>query len=316
MIRLIVGRLAFSVLALLLVGLILFVLTRNAAGSAARIVLGVDASEAQVMEFDRDHGLDQPILVQYGRWLTRVVLHGDFGTSFVSGLSMGEEIWRSLPVTFELVTLGFAIAMVFALPLGILSAVREGRWIDHAARVIAVIGVSVPGFWLGLMMIRFFSVEWGWFPPGGFVPLSEGVGAHLQSLILPASALGMYYVAILSRMTRSCLIEVLGTDHIRTARALGLSRGMILLYALKNALVPVVSVAAMSFGYMFGWALIIEHVFNIAGMSRALLTAIGQRDYYMVQAVVYVFTVIFIGSNLAADVLNRYLNPKLRSAGA
>ncbi|MBM3489716.1 MAG: ABC transporter permease [Alphaproteobacteria bacterium] len=315
MLRLIVGRLLFSVATLLLVGLILFLLTRLLADTPARIVLGIEASEAQIAVFNRDHGLDRPILTQYLDWLGRIVLQGDFGKSFITGLAMNAELARSMPITFELVVLAFVFALALALPLGILSAVLEGRSIDHVARVFAVAGVSIPGFWLGLMLIRFFAVEWGWFPPGGFSPLSSGLGPHLRSVSLPAFALGIYYVAILSRMTRSSLLEVLGTDYVRTARSLGLPRWRVLIYALKNALPPVVSIAAMSFGYMFGWALIVEHVFNIPGMSRALLTAIGQRDYFMVQTVVYVFTAIFIAANLIADVLNRALNPKLAGAG-
>ena len=309
--RLIVGRLIFSAATLLLVGLILFFLTRSVAGSPARVVLGIEATETQIAEFNRENALDQPILGQYLSSLGRIVLHGDFGKSFISGLDMSAEISRSMPITFEIVVLAFAFSLALALPLGILSAVLEGRFIDHAARVFAVVGVSIPGFWLGLMLIRYFAVELGWFPPGGFIPLSDGLAPHLQSMALPAFALGIYYVAILSRMTRSSLLEVLSTDYIRTARALGLPRRRVLVYALKNAMAPVVSVAAMSFGYMFGWALIVEHVFNIPGMSRALLTAIGQRDFYMVQTVVYVFTAIFIAANLLADLLNRYLNPKL-----
>ncbi|MFI4983526.1 MAG: ABC transporter permease, partial [Nevskiales bacterium] len=300
---------------LLLVGQILFLLTRSLAGSPARVVLGFEATDAQMAQFDHDHGLDRPLLVQYGEWVGGIVAHGDFGKSFVSGLSMSAELARVLPVTFEIVSIAFVFTLAVAIPIGILSAVHQGRVIDHAARLVAVIGVSVPGFWLGMMLIRFLAVGLGWFPPGGFVPVRQGLWPHVQSLLLPAFSLGIYYIAIISRMTRSGLLEVLGTDYIRTARAMGLGRGRVLAYALKNALVPVVSVAAMSFGYMFGWALIVEQVFNIAGMSRALLTAITQRDFYMVQAVVFVFTLIFITANLVADVLNRLLSPKLATAG-
>ena len=314
MLRLIVGRLLFSIGTLLLVGLVLFLLTRSVAGSPARIVLGMEATEAQVAVFNHDNGLDQPVLIQYARWLGRVVMDADFGKSFITGRSMSEELARSLPITVEIVLIAFLFALTLALPLGIVSAMLEGSLLDHLARIVAVVGVSIPGFWLGLMLIRFPAVEWGWFPPGGFIVPSEGWGPHLQSMVLPAFALGSYYVAILSRMMRSCLLEVLGTDYIRTARSLGLSRSRVLVYALKNAMAPVVSVAAMSFGYMFGWALIVEHVFNIPGMSRALLTAINQRDFFMVQTVVYVFTAIFIAANLAADLLNRHLNPKLAAA--
>ena len=238
MARLIVGRLIFSAATLLLVGLILFFLTRSVAGSPARVVLGIEATETQIAVFNRENALDQPILGQYLSSLGRIVLHGDFGKSFISGLDMSAEISRSMPITFEIVVLAFAFSLVLALPLGILSAVLEGRFIDHAARVFAVVGVSIPGFWLGLMLIRYFAVELGWFPPGGFIPLSDGLAPHLQSMALPAFALGIYYVAILSRMTRSSLLEVLSTDYIRTARALGLPRRRVLVYALKNAMAP------------------------------------------------------------------------------
>jgi peptide/nickel transport system permease protein len=314
MLRMLIDRLAFSILALLFVGLLLFVLTRGVPGSPARVALGLEATDTQIAQFEKDHGLDRPVAEQYIRWLGQLVLHGDFGRSFVTGRSMNALLTETLPITLELVLFAFAFAVVVALPIGVLSAVYEGSWIDHAARIFAVIGVSVPGFWLGLMLIRFPAVEFGWFPPGGFVPLSDGIVAHLQSIALPAFALGVYYIAILSRMTRSGLLETLGSEYVRTARALGLPRGRVLWYALKNALVPVVSVGAMSFGYMFGWALIVEYLFNIPGMSNALLTAVGQRDYFTMQAVVYVFTIVFIVSNLAADLLNRQLNPKLATA--
>jgi peptide/nickel transport system permease protein len=314
MLRMLIDRLAFSILALLFVGLLLFVLTRGVPGSPARVALGLDATDTQIAQFEKDHGLDRPVVEQYIRWLDQLVLHGDFGRSFVTGRSMNALLTETLPITLELVLFAFAFAVAVALPIGVLSAVYEGTWIDHAGRIFAVIGVSVPGFWLGLMLIRFPAVEFGWFPPGGFVPMSDGLVAHLRSIALPAFALGVYYIAILSRMTRSGLIETLGSEYVRTARALGLPRGRVLWYALKNALVPVVSVGAMSFGYMFGWALIVEYLFNIPGMSNALLTAVGQRDYFTMQAVVYVFTIVFIVSNLAADLLNRQLNPKLATA--
>ncbi|RAH97372.1 ABC transporter permease [Acuticoccus sediminis] len=312
MLRLIVDRILFSLATLLFVGLVLFVLTRQVPGSPAIAALGAEATEAQLADFNAEHGLDQPVLVQYGNWLVSVA-QGNFGRSFVTGRDMNELLASTLPITLELVLVAFVFAVVVAIPLGVISALAEGKLADHLARIISVIGVSVPGFWLGLLLIRYPAVEWGWFPPGGYVPMSDGIGAHFNSIALPAFALGIYYVAILSRMTRSGMIEVLSSDYIRTGRALGIGRVRLLWYALKNALVPVVSVGAMSFGYMFGWALIIEYLFYIPGMSSALLTAVGQRDYLTMQAIVYVFTIIFIISNAGADILNRALNPKLAS---
>jgi peptide/nickel transport system permease protein len=311
MLRLILDRVLFSIVTVLAVALCLFVLTRSIAGTPARIVLGTDATEAQIAQFDHDHGLDQPVLVQYARWIGGIAGRLDFGNSLIDGQSISAGLRDSLPITLELVLWAFVFAVIVALPLGILAASFRGGPLDHLSRVIAVLGISIPGFWLGLMLIRFPAVEFGWFPPGGWVPWSDGVAEHLQSLALPAFALGIYYVAVLSRMTRAGLIEVAGLDYMRTARAMGISRMRCLMYALKNALVPVVSVGAMSFGYMFGWALIIEYLFNIPGMSNALLNAINNRDYAMVQAVVLIFTLFFIVANIVADIVNAWLNPRV-----
>ena len=310
MLGLVLRRVVFSLGALLFVSFVLFVLTAAIPVSPARAVLGFQATETQVHQFDHEHGLDRPLVVQYGAWLGPV-LHGELGKSLVTDLNMNQEIARTLPITLELVCLAFAFAVGISILLGTVSALYEGRLIDHAARMLAVLGVSVPGFWLALLLILLFAVDLPWFPPGGIAPISGGIAEHVRSLVLPVFCLAVFYVAILSRMTRSSLVEVLSQDYIRTARATGLRRPLVLRYALKNALVPVVTVAAMSFGYMFGWALIIETVFNIAGMSGALLQAINQRDYALVRAVVLVFTVIFLLSNLAADILNAWLDPRL-----
>lgn len=310
----ILRRFFFTLATLLAVSFVLFVLTRAMPVSPAYIVLGDDATPAQILAFEQKHGLDLPVSAQFVRWAGDVLLRGDLGTSFVTGLSLSAEIARTFPITFEIVVLAFLMALAVALPLGVLSALKADSPVDHASRILAVLGVSVPGFWLGLLLIAYASVGLGWFPPGGFVPWKAGIGAHLNSVLLPVVALGTHYIAILSRLTRSSLVDVMGQDYIRTARAMGIARPRILLYGLKNALAPVVSIAAMSFGYMFGWALIIEHVFNIPGMSRALLSAISQRDYYMVQAVVVVITAVFILANLAADLLNRALNPRTAAA--
>ena len=294
-----------------MVSAVLFLLTRAIPDWPARIVLGPDATEAQVAQFDHDHGLDRPVMVQYGAWLSGLVLHGDLGRSFITGRSVDRQITRTLPVTMEIVVMAFIVACVLSLTLGTLAALLRDTVVDYAARLIGVLGVSVPGFWLALVLILALAVDRDWFPPGGFVPLSAGVGAHLNSIVLPVFCLAVFYMAVLSRMTRSSLLEVLGQDYMRTARATGLSRSRVLVYALKNALVPVVTIAGMSFGYMFGWALIIEQVFNIDGLSRTLLTAIQQRDFVLVQGIVMVFTFVFVIANLVADIANAWLNPRL-----
>ena len=305
-----ISRIVASFTMLVLVSIVLFALVHAIPVSPARVVLGPDASEEDVAGFDQAHGLDQPLVTQYARWVAGMA-RGDFGVSLQDDTPIGPRIARTFPITLELVVLGFLFALLVAVPLGILSALWEDSWIDHLARLVAVVGVSVPAFWLGLLLISWFAVGLRWLPPGGFVPWRDGIGPHLRSVALPTVAVGFYYVAIISRMTRSSMSEVLGQDHVRTARAMGLGRARILVYVLKNALGPVVTVAAMSFGYMFGWALIVEQVFNIAGMSRALLTAIFQRDYLMVQGIVLVITAMFLLANLVADGLYRVLNPRL-----
>jgi peptide/nickel transport system permease protein len=304
------GRIAGSFVVLLTVSVVLFALVHTIPVSPARVVLGIDASEEDVAEFDRDHGLDKPLWEQYATWIGGAV-RGDFGKSVIDDTSISRQIADTFPVTFELVLLAFIFALVVAIPLGVISALYEGRTIDHLARILSVVGVSIPGFWLGLMLIAWGAVKLGWFPAGGYVPWRAGIGEHLRSLALPAVALGIYYVAIISRMTRSSVADVLLADHVRVSRAMGLPRWRILTYVLKNAFPPVVTVAAMSFGYMFGWALIVEQVFNIAGMSRALLSAIFRRDYLMIENVVLVITAVFLAANLVADMLYAWLDPRL-----
>jgi peptide/nickel transport system permease protein len=316
MLTLLVRRAGFSLLSLMLVTSCLFVLTRAIPDSPARIVLGQDVTQAQLTQFEHDHGLDRPVMAQYAVWVEDLLLHGDLGRSFITGRPVGPDIVAALPVTLELVVVAFVFSCVLSVFAGTISALLRDTMADYGVRLVAVLGVSIPGFWLALVLIMALAVDRDWFPPGGVEPWSAGVGGHLNSIVLPTFCLAIFYMAVLSRMTRSSMLEVLGQDYIRTARATGLARWWVLIYALKNALVPVVTVAGMSFGYMFGWALVIESVFNISGLSRALLTAIQQRDFVLVQGVVMVFTFIFILANLVADLTNVWLNPRMAAVTA
>jgi peptide/nickel transport system permease protein len=316
MLALLIRRVGFSLLSLVLVTSCLFILTRAIPDSPARIVLGQDVSQAQISQFEHDHGLDRPVVVQYADWLENLLVHGNLGRSFITGRPVGPDIVDALPVTLELVVVAFVFSCVLSVLAGTISALLRDSVLDYGVRLIAVLGVSIPGFWLALVLIMALAVDRDWFPPGGVVPWSAGIIDHLNSIVLPTFCLAIFYMAVLSRMTRSSMLEVLGQDYMRTARATGLPRWRVLIYALKNALVPVVTVAGMSFGYMFGWALVIESVFNISGLSRALLTAIQQRDFVLVQGVVMVFTFIFILANLVADVTNVWLNPRMAAVTA
>jgi peptide/nickel transport system permease protein len=311
MLGLLLRRAGFSLLSLVLVTSCLFILTRAIPDSPARIVLGQDVTQAQLTQFEHDHGLDRPVAVQYADWVDGLVLHGDLGRSFITGRPVWPDIATTLPVTVELVVVAFVFSCALSILGGTVSALLRDTVLDYGVRLVAVLGVSIPGFWLALILIMALAVDRDWFPPGGVEPWSAGAATHLNSIVLPTFCLAIFYMAVLSRMTRSSMLEVLGQDYMRTARATGLRPGRVLVYALRNALVPVVTVAGMSFGYMFGWALIIESVFNISGLSRALLTAIQQRDFVLVQGVVMVFTFIFILANLVADLTNAWLNPRM-----
>lgn len=313
MLRLVAGRIVSSIGTLLFVGLALFALTRSGPGSPARIVLGADATAEQIAQFEHTHGLDRPFLSQYAAWLGDVT-RGDFGKSFVTGRDVAAEIANALPVTLAIVLFAFLIALVFGIGVGVLAALKPGGVFDRVSRFAAVLGLSIPAFWLGIVLIRFLAVDLRLLPPGGYVSLSASLTLHLQSILMPSLSLAVYYIAVLARMTQASLQETLRGDYVRTARAMGLSARQVVFYALVNALPPVVNLAALSFGYMFGWALIIEQVFNIPGLSRALLNAISQRDFLLLQGIVFLFTAIFVAANLSADLINRVLDPRQRAA--
>ncbi|WP_180899051.1 ABC transporter permease [Martelella soudanensis] len=303
-------RIASGLMVLLVVSATIFALTRLGGVSPALMALGADANQAQIATYEAQYGLDQPIVAQYLSWLAHLPTEG-FATSFMTGQSVNERLLQTIPVSLELVVSAFALSVAGSVLLGSISAFWENRWPDHAIRIVCMAALSVPGFWLGLLLMRVFGVSLGWLPPVGLPPWPEGAGEHLAALIMPATAIAVYYIGAMSRLLRASFIDVLGQDYMRTARALGLPARMSYLYALKNALPPFVSMAAMSFGYMFGWAVIVEMVFNIPGVSRALLTAIFQRDYPMIQAIVVFVTLVFVIASTFSDVLQRQINPRL-----
>lgn len=312
MLGFLLSRLASGLIAVVSVSALVFWLIRTVPTSPALLVLGADAGDAVVAAFEAKYGLDQPIARQYATWIWRALTRFDFGQSYISGRPITTEIAHTLPVTLELIVVSMTLCLLISIPLGTLSAFRPGGILDHAARAIAVIGVSTPGFWLGLVLILILSVRLGWFPPGDLPRISQGIAAHVHSIVLPAFCLAIYYTAIISRMTRSSILEVLSQDYVRTAIAMGLPKPRVrLIYVLRNAMIPIVSVVAMSCGYMFGWAIVVEQVFNIPGVCRALLAAIFSRDYNLVLATVLVITVAFVLLNILADVLYRVLNPRL-----
>jgi peptide/nickel transport system permease protein len=259
-------------------------------------------------------GLDRSIPEQYLRWIGKVVT-GDFGFSWRIRVPVSELILTKLPVTFQLATMAFLIAILIGVPLGILSAVRKDTPADWAANGAALFGISTPNFWLGIMMILFFSVELGWLPPSGYVPLFEDPVQSLATTIMPAFVLGTGVASVLMRHTRAAMLTALSQDYVRTARAKGLrERVVVWKHALRNALIPVVTLGAIEFGRLLAGAVLTEQIFTIPGFGKLIVDAVFNRDYPVVQGVVMATALIFVMLSLLTDLLYMMINPRLRQA--
>jgi peptide/nickel transport system permease protein len=314
MLMFILRRLLSSIPTLILVSLFVFTLQKLLPGDPVLAMAGEERDPA-VMEYLRDkYRLDDPIPLQYLNWIGNV-LTGDFGTSLRTEQPVTTLLASKLPVTIELAVLALLIALLIGIPTGIISAVRKGTAIDYGANVVALSGISIPHFWLGILLIMVFAVKLQWLPASGFVPLGEDLGQNLKTLILPAFVLGAGLSGILMRHTRSAMLEVLRTDYVRTARAKGLMpRTVILKHALRNALMPIVTLTTLLFGELLGGAVLTEQVFSIPGFGKMIVDAVFNRDYAVVQGVVLCVAIGFVLLNLLADVLYRLINPRLRTA--
>jgi peptide/nickel transport system permease protein len=314
MLMFILRRLLSSIPTLILVSLFVFTLQKLLPGDPVLAMAGEERDPA-VMEYLRDkYRLDDPIPLQYLNWIGNV-LTGDFGTSLRTEQPVTTLLASKLPVTIELAVLALLIALLIGIPTGIISAVRKGTAVDYGANVVALSGISIPHFWLGILLIMVFAVKLQWLPASGFVPLGEDLGQNLKTLILPAFVLGAGLSGILMRHTRSAMLEVLRTDYVRTARAKGLMpRTVILKHALRNALMPIVTLTTLLFGELLGGAVLTEQVFSIPGFGKMIVDAVFNRDYAVVQGVVLCVAIGFVLLNLLADVLYRLINPRLRTA--
>jgi ABC-type dipeptide/oligopeptide/nickel transport system permease component len=304
MTRYILERLAWSVPVLLGVSLIVFLILALAPGDAARALAGTDAREADIEALRRQLGLDQPLPIQYVRFLGRLA-QLDLGRSAVTGRPVTRELADNLWPTVELAAAAMAIAIALGMALGVLSAVKRGTLLDSLFMLIALFGVSMPIFWLGLMLMLLFAVELGWFP-------TTGVGGP-EFLVLPAITLAGGSLAIIARMTRSSMLEVLGDDHVRTARAKGLREGTVVLrHVLRNALIPTVTAIGLQLGYLLAGTVLTETVFARPGLGRLLVDAINLRDVSLAQGGIMLLATTFVLVNLAVDVLYVYLDPRIR----
>jgi len=258
--------------------------------------------------------LDRPIPVQYGLWLGRV-LRGDFGESLRSRIPVRELLASKLPVTIELAVCSMAIALLIGIPAGIVSAVRKGTVVDAAANLLALSGLSVPHFWLGIMLILLFAVRLGWLPASGYVPPWEDLRQNLTTLLLPSFVLGTGVAGVIMRHTRSAMLQTLGADYVRTARAKSVPERLVVLkHALRNALIPIITLGAIEFGRLLSGAVLTEQVFAIPGFGKLLVDGVFNRDYAVVQAVVLVSAGLYVLLNLGADVLYFLANPRLRGS--
>jgi ABC-type dipeptide/oligopeptide/nickel transport system permease component len=309
----ILRRLVQTVPVLFLFSVAVFTVMRLVPGDPANVILGREPTPEALAQIRKEMGLDKPIPVQYGIWL-RHVAQGDLGISWKSKQPVTHLIWGRFPATLLLTFGATLIGVTIALPLGILSGVRPHSAFDSAATGFSLVGVALPGFWLGLMLLLLFAVRFHWLPPSGYTPLSQDPVASLKHLILPAITLGTGLAAPLARFVRSGMLDVLGTDYIRTARAKGLPERLIVIrHALRNGLLSVVTVFGLEFGSLLGGAVVTESVFNWPGIGTLLLTGIKQRDYAMVQGTVLFVSVIFIVVNLLVDLSYGLLDPRIRS---
>jgi len=303
--RYVVRRILLVIPVMLGVSLIVFLLMYFTPGDPALLKLGERATEEQLQSLRREMGLLEPLPVQYARFLG-AALRGDLGRSYRSGRPVATEVLSRLPATAELAVAAVVIAVLVGVPVGVLSAVKRYSLLDNAGMLLALLGASMPTFWLGLMLMLIFAVHLGWVPPSG----RDG----LISLILPAVTLGANAAALITRMTRSSMLEVIGQDYVRTARAKGLpEKTVIYSHALRNALLPVVTVIGLQFGSLLGGAVITETVFAWPGAGRLAVEAIRAKDYPLVQGAVLMLALAFALVNLLVDLLYAFLNPRIRA---
>jgi peptide/nickel transport system permease protein len=294
------------------ISVLVFLLVHLIPGDVAQILLGTQATDQQIATLRRTFGLDRPLPVQYLDWVSHLVT-GDFGVSFRTSRPVLPDLISRFGVTVQLTVVSMVVALAVAIPLGVASAANRGQKADAIARVVALLGLSIPNFWLGTMLILFVSLVLHWLPPVGFVSLLDNPWLGIQTLILPALALGTAVAAFIMRMVRSSLLEVLRQDFIRTARAKGLRDHTVLYsHALKNAFIPVLTVIGVQIGYLLGGAVIIESIFSLPGMGRFLLDSINNRDYSIVQGGVLFIALIFSVVNLAVDLVYGWLDPRIR----
>jgi peptide/nickel transport system permease protein len=314
MFRFVMRRLVLSIPILLLVSIMVFGLIHLIPGDPARVILGQEATPEAIAGRRHELGLDRPLVIQYLAWLGNV-LRGDLGRSLADRTPVLEQIKLRLPVTLELTIGTFIVALLIALPAGILSATRRGSMVDYSSTLLALGGLSIPSFWLAIMFILLFAVRLHWLPASGYVPFTQDPRANLAAMIMPMVATGIRESAALTRMLRSGMLEVLSADYVRTARSKGLGEWLVVIrHALRNALVPIVTSAGLLLAGLLGGLVITETVFAIPGFGRLIVEAIYQRDFVTVQGAVLVSALLVVIINVLVDLLYALIDPRIRLA--
>jgi peptide/nickel transport system permease protein len=312
MVSYILRRVLSTVPVMAIVALFVFSLLYIAPGDPATIIAGDQASPADIERIRQGLGLDRPFLVQFGTWLWRI-LHGDLGTSIFTNLPVSSLIAQRIEPTLSLMTITLVLTIVIAVPLGVVAAWKAGSWLDRITMAFAVFAFSLPVFVVGYILAYVFALQFEWLPVQGYTPLAEGFLPWLQNLILPAVALGSVYIALIARITRASVLEVLQQDYIRTARAKGLDqRSILFVHALKNAAVPIVTVIGIGVALLIGGAVVTESVFAIPGLGRLTIDAILRRDYPVIQGIVLLFSFLYVLVNLMVDVTYTLVDPRIR----
>jgi peptide/nickel transport system permease protein len=295
-----------------IVALFVFSLLYIAPGDPAAVIAGDQASPADVERIRQSLGLDRPFLVQFGSWVWHI-LHFDLGTSIFTNLPVSSLIAQRIEPTLSLMAVTLVLTILIAVPLGVLAAWKAGSWMDRCIMAFAVFAFSLPVFVVGYVLAYVFALEFEWLPVQGYTPLAQGLWPWLQNLILPAIALGSVYIALIARITRASMLEVLQQDYIRTARAKGLDqRSILFVHALKNAAVPIVTVIGIGVALLIGGAVVTESVFAIPGLGRLTIDAILRRDYPVIQGIVLLFSFLYVLVNLLVDVTYTLVDPRIR----
>ena len=295
------------------VAIITFVVMRLVPGDIVALRYAGSSVPQDIIDKERAIlGLDKPMWAQFGDWMNQIA-HLDFGQSLWTGHAVIDEVWTRLPLSLELAVIATAFAVSFAVPLGVLAAVKQDSWVDYGIRIFSVGGLAMPSFWICIMLVLFTITFIGWAPPLVFTPFLDDPVANLSQMILPAISVGYRYSAVSMRMTRSTVLEVLREDYVRTARAKGLRESLVVMrHALRNALLPVVTVVSLEFAFLIGGLVVTEQVFNLNGIGKLLVDAVAHRDYPLIQALVLLLSAVFVLVNFAVDMIYMVLDPRIR----